>query len=93
MLVRDVMVAPVMTVGPSATVQEVAKLFLEKQISAVPVLDNKGKLVGIVSEGDCCTASRPVPNGTAPGGFAYWSRATRWRKNTSSPTAAGFRIS
>ena len=52
MLVRDVMVAPVITVGPSATVQEVAKLFLEKQISAVPVLDSKGKLVGIVSEGD-----------------------------------------
>jgi CBS domain-containing protein len=52
MLVRDVMVAPVITVGPSATVQEVAKLFLEKQISAVPVLDNNGKLVGIVSEGD-----------------------------------------
>ncbi len=52
MLVRDVMVAPVITVGSSATVQEVAKLFLEKQISAVPVVDNNGKLVGIVSEGD-----------------------------------------
>jgi len=52
MLVRDVMVAPVITVGPSATVQEVAKLFLEKRISAVPVLDDKGKLAGIVSEGD-----------------------------------------
>ena len=52
MLVRDVMVAPVITVGPSATVREVAKLLLEKQISAVPVLDSKAKLVGIVSEGD-----------------------------------------
>ena len=52
MLVRDVMVAPVITVEPSATVEQVAKLFLEKQISAVPVLDGKGKLVGIVSEGD-----------------------------------------
>jgi CBS domain-containing protein len=52
MLVRDVMVAPVITVAPSATVQEVAKLFLEKRISAVPVLDDKGKLAGIVSEGD-----------------------------------------
>ena len=30
MLVRDVMVAPVITVGPSATVREVAKLLLEK---------------------------------------------------------------
>lgn len=52
MLVRDVMVAPVITVQPSATVQEVAKLFLEKHISAVPVLDDSGKLVGLVSEGD-----------------------------------------
>jgi CBS domain-containing protein len=52
MLVRDVMVAPVITVEPSATVQEVAKLLLEKRISAVPVLDDRGKLVGIVSEGD-----------------------------------------
>ena len=52
MLVRDVMVAPVITVDPSATVQEVARLFLEKQISAVPVLDGKARLVGIVSEGD-----------------------------------------
>ena len=52
MYVRDVMVAPVITVKPSVTVQEVAKLLLEKHISAVPVLDDKGKLVGIVSEGD-----------------------------------------
>jgi CBS domain-containing protein len=52
MLVRDVMVAPVITVEPSETVQQVAKLFLEKQISAVPVLDSNGKLVGIISEGD-----------------------------------------
>lgn len=52
MQVRDVMVAPVVTVKPSATVQEVAKLFLERKISAAPVLDDKGQLVGIVSEGD-----------------------------------------
>ncbi len=36
----------------SATVQEAAKLFLAHRISAVPVVDNEGKLVGIVSEGD-----------------------------------------
>jgi len=52
MLVRDVMVSPVITVEPSASVQAVARLFLEKQISAAPVLDDKGRLVGIVSEGD-----------------------------------------
>jgi CBS domain-containing protein len=49
---RDVMVTPVVTVKSSATVQEVARQFLERQISAAPVVDDKGVLVGIVSEGD-----------------------------------------
>lgn len=52
MQVRDVMVAPVISVSPSTTVQEVAKLLLEKRVSAVPVLDSEDRLVGIVSEGD-----------------------------------------
>jgi CBS domain-containing protein len=52
MHVRDVMVAPVITVKPSTTVKEVAELFLKKRISAAPVLDSRQKLVGIVSEGD-----------------------------------------
>jgi CBS domain-containing protein len=33
-------------------VKEVAKLLLQRRISAVPVLDDQGKVVGIVSEGD-----------------------------------------
>ena len=49
---RDVMVSPVITVRSSATVKEVAELLLEKRISAAPVVDDQGKLVGIVSEGD-----------------------------------------
>jgi CBS-domain-containing membrane protein len=52
MKARDVMVSPVVTVKPTCSVQEVAKLFLEHRISGVPVLDDQGKLVGIVSEGD-----------------------------------------
>jgi CBS domain-containing protein len=46
------MVSPVVTVRSSATVQEVAKTLLERRISAVPVVEDDGKLVGIVSEGD-----------------------------------------
>jgi CBS domain-containing protein len=52
MKARDVMVTPVVTVKPSASVKEVAQLLLEKRISAVPVVDEEGKVVGIVSEGD-----------------------------------------
>lgn len=52
MKARDVMVSPVITVKPSASVKQVAKSFLERRISAVPVVDDQGKVVGIVSEGD-----------------------------------------
>ena len=52
MLARDVMVSPVITVGVDATVRDVAKTLLENRISAVPVIDSKGKLVGIVTESD-----------------------------------------
>ena len=52
MKARDVMVSPVVTVKPYSSVKEVAKTLVEKCISAVPVTDDSGKLVGIVSEGD-----------------------------------------
>jgi CBS-domain-containing membrane protein len=46
------MVSPVITARKSATVREIAKILLEKRISAVPVVDDVGKLVGIVTESD-----------------------------------------
>jgi len=52
MKASDVMVFPVITVKSAATVKDVAKLFLDRKISAAPVVDGAGKLVGIVSEGD-----------------------------------------
>lgn len=52
MKARDVMVAPVITVKPSSSVRELAQTLLKNHISAVPVVEDHGKLVGIVSEGD-----------------------------------------
>jgi CBS domain-containing protein len=48
----DVMVSNVVTVGPDASVQDVADILLANRISAVPVVDGRGELIGIVSEGD-----------------------------------------
>lgn len=48
----DIMVSPVVTVGPDTSVAEVADILLEKRISGVPVVDAGGTLVGIVSESD-----------------------------------------
>jgi CBS domain-containing protein len=52
MLAKDVMTTNVITVSPETSVQEVAQCLLERGISAVPVVDAAGKLLGIVSEGD-----------------------------------------
>lgn len=52
MKARDVMVAPVICVNVSAKVDEVAAVLLKHHISAVPVVEDDNKLVGIVSEGD-----------------------------------------
>jgi len=52
MKARDVMSSPVITVNPATSVREVAQLFLDKRISGAPVVDDNGKLVGMISEGD-----------------------------------------
>ncbi|MBY0320833.1 MAG: CBS domain-containing protein [Reyranella sp.] len=52
MQASDVMVSPVITVTPGTTVKELAKLLVDRGLSAVPVVDDKGHLAGIVSEGD-----------------------------------------
>jgi CBS domain-containing protein len=52
MKARDVMISPVITVTPQTSVRDVAQLFLERRISGAPVLNDDGKLVGVVSEGD-----------------------------------------
>lgn len=49
---RDVMTTPVVSVQPQTPVEEIAKLMLERRVSALPVVDDGGRLKGIVSEGD-----------------------------------------
>lgn len=49
---RDVMTEAVVSVKPDTPVREIARLLLEKGISAVPVVDNNGAPIGMVSEGD-----------------------------------------
>lgn len=52
MKASDIMVSDVVTVGPDSTIQDVAEILVSKRISGLPVLDPRGKLIGIVSEGD-----------------------------------------
>ena len=52
MKARDLMSAEVISVLVSTPVGEVAHLMLDKHLSGVPVLDESGKLVGMVTGRD-----------------------------------------
>jgi CBS domain-containing protein len=50
--VRDVMIREVLTIPPELPVEKAAQLLIERRIHRLPVVDEKGKLVGIVSSLD-----------------------------------------
>src|SRR6266487_5073928 len=52
MIARDIMTSNVYTISPEASVQEVAQLLVQKNISGVPVIDKDGKIIGIVTSAD-----------------------------------------
>lgn len=48
----DIMTTDVITISVDTEVREIASLLLKNRISAVPVIDDDRKVLGIVSEGD-----------------------------------------
>ena len=71
MRARDVMTTHVIAVRPKAEIRDIARVMLSGQISAVPVIDERENLVGIVSEGDLM---RRPESGTAKS-TSWWLRA------------------
>jgi CBS domain-containing protein len=52
MRTHQVMTRKVITVGSAASIVDAANIMLKNHISGLPVVDDAGKLVGIVSQGD-----------------------------------------
>lgn len=52
MSVKEIMTKDVVTVQSAAPVREVADLLNERNVSGVPVVDDKGRVLGVVSELD-----------------------------------------
>jgi CBS domain-containing protein len=50
--VAEIMTSKVVTAAPDTSVPEIARLLLENKISAVPVIDDEDRILGIVSQGD-----------------------------------------
>jgi CBS domain-containing protein len=61
MKVAKVMTRDVLTVGPYTPLKDVARLFVERRVSGVPVVDDDGTVVGVVSEGDILVKERGRP--------------------------------
>jgi CBS domain-containing protein len=61
MKVRDIMVAPVVVVGESTSLQEVAQTMLDRSIGCVAVVDGNGDLTGIITESDFTGRERGFP--------------------------------
>ncbi len=52
MKASDVMTPTVLTVAPETRVPEIAQMMLDRHVSGLAVVDAKGAVVGVVSEGD-----------------------------------------
>ncbi len=69
-LVQDVMVHDVVAVAGDTSLDAVRRLFALHQISGAPVIDDDGRVVGVVSQADVIDPERPR-SGTSGRTFYY----------------------
>lgn len=86
MLIREVMSSPAVTVHQHASAHDAIQLLTRHRITAMPVVDDTGRLVGVISEGDLLDRAalpdprahlipQPLPSG--PQGDLVSDRMTR----------------
>jgi CBS domain-containing protein len=59
--VKDIMTRNVITVSAETEIIQAARLLLEKRINGVPVVDETGKLVGILCQSDLVAQQKRIP--------------------------------
>jgi CBS domain-containing protein len=53
MKASDVMTSKVISISPESSLKDMIQLMIDHRISGLPVVSKEGKLVGMVTEGDC----------------------------------------
>lgn len=86
-LVRDVMTSPVVTVPATAPVKVVAEVLFGNRVSAVPVVDPHGKVVGMISEADLLVKELAMDSDLHPALFER-ARVRDIRRRRDAETAA-----
>jgi CBS domain-containing protein len=66
MKIKEIMTPDVIAVGPETPIHHAARLMADHGVSGLPVVDDHGSVVGIVSEGDLILRQK------APGRTAWW---------------------
>lgn len=61
MKVREIMTEPVLTVTQDRTLEEVANKMLNNRVGGLPVVDDNGKIVGMVTESDFSAKEHAIP--------------------------------
>lgn len=59
MNVKEIMTRDVITVSPTASIRQAAQLMADHGVSGLPVVDDEGNVVGILSEGDLIVRQKP----------------------------------
>ena len=59
-LVQDFMTPNPITVKPSESIETVVRVLEEHRISGLPVVDDSGQVVGVISEGDLLVRESPL---------------------------------
>lgn len=59
--VKEVMTRDVITVSPETEIVHAAKILLENRINGVPVIDDTGRLVGILCQSDLIAQQKKLP--------------------------------
>lgn len=60
LIARDIMTTNIHTVTPEMSIDDLARAFVEKKVSTLPVVDAAGTLVGIVSATDLIEQDKPL---------------------------------
>ena len=61
MRVQELMTTPALSIGPEASLKEVARIFVENAVTGLPVCDARNRVVGVVSASDILYKEHGLP--------------------------------
>jgi CBS domain-containing protein len=85
-LVKELMTTQVVTVGPATPFKEIVARLAEHRVSAAPVVDEAGRVLGVVSEADLLLKEEfPDPDQDIP---LFWTKRRRLEREKAAGSTA-----